>query len=153
MQAVIRVRVLSDFENPSRHRAVSLHRRLFSRDAYEREDASPLSPDRLLEPARVDPDDGYRSYTTDQIPTAQLIRRFRELQMPLKRIRDDLEATDPETCSALITSHLNALQSNLAETQSVVTSLRDLLSAAKAQTHEGELDLEGMIGRAAFSVQ
>ena len=107
----------------------------------------------LLEPANVDPQTGYRSYTTDQIPTAQVIRRLRELQMPLKRIRDILEATDPETCNALISSHLSALQSSLAETQSVVTSLRDLLAAAEAQTHEGELDLEGMIERAAFSAR
>ena len=31
----------------------------------------------LLEPADVDPHTGYRRYTTDQIPTAQVIRRFR----------------------------------------------------------------------------
>jgi DNA-binding transcriptional MerR regulator len=107
----------------------------------------------LLEPANVDPHTGYRSYTTDQISAARVIRRLRELQMPLKRIREILEATDPETRNALISSHLNALQSSLAETKSVVASLRDLLAGAKAQTHEGELDLEGMIERAAFSAQ
>lgn len=83
----------------------------------------------LLEPAMVDPDNGYRSYTTDQIPTAQLIRRFRELQMPLNRIRDVLEATDPETRNALITSHLHAVQSELATTESIVASLRELLGS------------------------
>jgi len=46
----------------------------------------------LLEPADVDPHSGYRSYTADQIPTAQVIRRFRDLQMPLERIRDVLAA-------------------------------------------------------------
>jgi DNA-binding transcriptional MerR regulator len=105
----------------------------------------------LLEPANVDPYTGYRSYTTDQIPGARVIRRLRELQMPLKRIREILEATDPETRNALISSHLSALQSSLVETQSVVASLRDLLAAAQAQTHEGELDVQRMIERAAFS--
>jgi DNA-binding transcriptional MerR regulator len=81
----------------------------------------------LLQPAAIDPDTGYRSYTADQIPTAQIIRRFRELQMPLERIRDVLAAPDPATRNALIASHLDALQSTLAQTQSAVTSLRNLL--------------------------
>jgi DNA-binding transcriptional MerR regulator len=37
----------------------------------------------LLKPADVDSVTGYRRYTTDQIPTAQVIRRFRDLDMPL----------------------------------------------------------------------
>jgi DNA-binding transcriptional MerR regulator len=61
----------------------------------------------LLEPADVDPDTRYRRYTVDQIPTAQVIRRFRELQMPLERIRDVLAAPDPATRNALIASHLD----------------------------------------------
>ena len=45
----------------------------------------------LLEPADVDPDTGYRRYATDQIPTAQVIRRFRDLDMPLDQIHAVLE--------------------------------------------------------------
>ena len=81
----------------------------------------------LLEPADVNPHTGYRSYTADQIPTAQVIRRFRELQMPLEQIRDVLAAPDPEARNALIASHLDALQASLAETQTAVASLRNLL--------------------------
>jgi DNA-binding transcriptional MerR regulator len=84
-------------------------------------------PTGLLQPAAVDPDTGYRSYTADQLPTAQIIRRFRELQMPLERIRDVLAAPDPATRNALIASHLDALQDSLAQTQSAVASLRNLL--------------------------
>jgi DNA-binding transcriptional MerR regulator len=32
----------------------------------------------LLEPAHIDSQTGYRRYTTDQIPIAQIIRRFRD---------------------------------------------------------------------------
>ena len=32
----------------------------------------------LLEPAHIDPQTGYRRYTTDQVPVAQIIRRFRD---------------------------------------------------------------------------
>ena len=81
----------------------------------------------LLEPADVDPDTNYRRYTADQIPTAQIIRRFRELQMPLERIRDVLVAPDPPTRNALIASHLDTLQDSLTQTQAAVASLRNLL--------------------------
>ena len=81
----------------------------------------------LLAPAAIDPDTGYRSYTADQIPTAQIIRRFRELQMPLEQIREVLAAPDPATRNALISSHLDALQTSLTQTQSAVASLRNLL--------------------------
>jgi DNA-binding transcriptional MerR regulator len=88
----------------------------------------------LLEPADVDPYTSYRRYTADQIPTAQVIRRFRELQMPLERIRDVLQAPDPATRNVLITSHLDALQASLAETQTAVASLQTLLDG----TTEGQ---------------
>ena len=81
----------------------------------------------LLQPADVDPDTNYRRYTADQIPTAQVIRRFRELQMPLERIRDVLAAPDPATRNALIVSHLDTLQQSLTQTQAAVASLRNLL--------------------------
>jgi DNA-binding transcriptional MerR regulator len=84
----------------------------------------------LLAPFEVDPDTSYRTYSADQIPTAQVIRRFRELQMPLGRIRDVLHAPDPASRNALLASHLDALQASLAQTQTVVASLRNLLDAA-----------------------
>ena len=48
----------------------------------------------LLQPVQVDPSTSYRRYATAQVPTAHLIRRFRDLQMPLEVIRDVLEAPD-----------------------------------------------------------
>jgi DNA-binding transcriptional MerR regulator len=82
----------------------------------------------LLEPADVDEATGYRRYTTDQIPTAQIIRRFRELDMPLDHIHAVLQAPDLRTRNELITAHLASLEQNLARTQSAVASLRDLLA-------------------------
>lgn len=81
----------------------------------------------LLEPAEVDPQTGYRRYTADQISTAQIIRRFRDLDIPLNEIHAVLTALDLQTRNDLITAHLNRLESNLARTQSAVASLRDLL--------------------------
>ncbi|HEY1821055.1 MAG TPA: MerR family transcriptional regulator [Trebonia sp.] len=82
----------------------------------------------LLVPADVDVDTGYRRYTTDQIPTAQVIRRFRDLDMPLDEIHAVLEAPDLRTRNELISAHLASLEQNLARTQSAVASLRDLLA-------------------------
>jgi len=86
----------------------------------------------LLAPADVDADTGYRRYTTDQIPTAQVIRRFRDLDMPLDQIHEVLEAPDLRTRNELISAHLASLEQNLARTQSAVASLRDLLSGPSA---------------------
>jgi DNA-binding transcriptional MerR regulator len=92
----------------------------------------------LLVPADIDADTGYRRYTTDQIPTAQVIRRFRDLDMPLDQIHAVLEAPDLPTRNELISAHLASLEQNLARTQSAVASLRDLLdhpSVAVPVTH------------------
>ena len=86
----------------------------------------------LLAPADVDADTGYRWYTTDQIPTAQVIRRFRDLDMPLDQIHAVLEASDLRTRNELISAHLASLEQNLARTQSAVASLRDLLAGPSA---------------------
>jgi DNA-binding transcriptional MerR regulator len=84
----------------------------------------------LLEPADVDPATGHRRYTADQIPTAQVIRRFRALEMPLEEIRAVLAAPDVATRNELIATHLDRLQVNLTRTQDAVASLRDLLEPA-----------------------
>ena len=49
----------------------------------------------LLEPAEVDPHTGYRYYTLEQLPTAQLIRRLRDLRMPVAGVHAVLLARSP----------------------------------------------------------
>lgn len=86
----------------------------------------------LLEPADVDPGTGHRRYTTEQIPTAQVIRRFRALEMPLEEIQAVIAAPDLDTRNDLIAAHLDRLEANLAKTQEAAASLRNLL-----QPHSG----------------
>ncbi len=81
----------------------------------------------LLEPVEVDSDTGYRRYALEQIPTAQVIRRFRDLDMPLDEIHAVLDASDLETRNELIARHLARLETNLARTENAVASLRNLL--------------------------
>ena len=81
----------------------------------------------LLEPVDVDVDTGYRRYATKQIVTAQIIRRFRKLDMPLEDIRIVPRAPDVENRNRVIANHLARLESSLARTQETVASLRGLL--------------------------
>jgi DNA-binding transcriptional MerR regulator len=81
----------------------------------------------LLEPVDVDLDSGYRRYAPEQIVRAQIIRRFRDLDMPLDDIQVVLQARDVETRNRVIANHLARLESNLARTQDTVASLRGLL--------------------------
>lgn len=84
----------------------------------------------LLEPAQIDPDTGYRNYGVEQIATAQIIRRLRDIDMPLEHIRDVLAAPDLDTRSRLMHAHLVQLESALVRTQEAVSSLRQLLDEA-----------------------
>src|ERR1700689_5654514 len=81
----------------------------------------------LLEAAQIDPQTGYRRYTTDQIPVAQIIKRFRDLEMPLSEIRAVLSAPDVQARNELIAAHLKRLENDLARTNAAVASLRNLL--------------------------
>src|SRR6202012_2408339 len=87
----------------------------------------------LLEPARIDPESGYRFYDPRQVPVAQVIRRFRDLDMPLDQVRAVLRAPDTQTRTREIIAHLTAMEARLAEMQMSVASLRALLEAPQAR--------------------
>jgi DNA-binding transcriptional MerR regulator len=99
----------------------------------------------LLEPAQVDVETGYRRYTSDQIPTAQIIRRFRDLDMPLEEIAAVLKAPDVRTRNDLLAGHLGRLEIELAQTRAAVSSLRGLLQGpppALDVTHRTEPSIQ-----------
>lgn len=81
----------------------------------------------LIEPAAVDELTGYRYYTAEQIPTAQVIHRLRELDVPLAEVKSIIASADPQRRAALIAGHLRRLEDELARTRAAVTSLRQLL--------------------------
>jgi DNA-binding transcriptional MerR regulator len=87
----------------------------------------------LLEPAEVDPHTGYRYYALEQLPTAQLIRRLRDLRMPVVGVRAVLVARSTAERDTLIATHIDHLEAELATTQAAVKSLRALLESAPGQ--------------------
>ena len=89
----------------------------------------------LLVPAHVDELNGYRYYTKEQIPAAQVIHRLRDLDVPLATIRRILDTGDPRTRSELVAEHLQHLESELDRTRAAVRSLRRLLAPEPAPVH------------------
>ena len=81
----------------------------------------------LLEPAQVDAWTGYRFYEPEQIPSAQTIRRLRELDMPVREIADLLAEVDPTRRDELLARHLRRLEQRLEQTRASVAALRRLL--------------------------
>jgi DNA-binding transcriptional MerR regulator len=90
----------------------------------------------LLVPADVDPSTGYRHYQAAQVPSAHLVKRLRDLDMPLPQIRDVLTAPDVAARDTVITEHLERMESTLARTQETVAALRSLLTGASAPAIE-----------------
>jgi len=87
----------------------------------------------LLVPAEIDPDSGYRYYEASQVAAGQVIRRFRDLGMPLEQVREVLDAPDAATRNEVIVAHLRQMESALQQTQQTVSSLRALLEGPQEQ--------------------
>jgi DNA-binding transcriptional MerR regulator/effector-binding domain-containing protein len=114
----------------------------------------------VLEPDRVDVQTGYRYYSLEQVPTAQVIYRFRQLGMPVREVSELLSVVDSDARAAFIAQHLRRLENQLEQTRAAVTSLRRLLQPdpAPLQVHHrrteattvaavcGVVDLDEMLG-------
>jgi DNA-binding transcriptional MerR regulator len=64
----------------------------------------------LLEPAEIDPATGDQF---DQLPTGQLIRRLRDLRMPVADVRAALIASSPHERDTLIAARIDQLETEL----------------------------------------
>lgn len=90
----------------------------------------------LLVPAEVDPVTGYRRYRAAQTPAAHLIKRLRDLEMPLSEIQNVLAAPDVATRDLAIAAHLDRMEWTLTRTQETVAALRSLLTRRSSPTVE-----------------
>src|SRR5262249_31741701 len=87
----------------------------------------------LLPPAEIDAGSGYRRYELEQVPTAQVIRRLRELGMSLENVRAGIEAPDVPARNAAISAHLPRMAGEPDQTRPTVKSLRLLLDGQPVQ--------------------
>ncbi|MGY2011868.1 MerR family transcriptional regulator [Nocardia gipuzkoensis] len=90
----------------------------------------------LLAPVDIDAGSGYRRYSTAQVAQAQLIRRLRELDMPVQEIRAVLTAPDDSARDTALRAHLERMEAELIRTRAVVASLRSLLTPSAPITVE-----------------
>lgn len=81
----------------------------------------------LLPPAEIDVETGYRRYGVEQVPTAQVIRRLRELGMSLDDVRVVMDAVDVSSRNEAISGHLRKMEGELERTRATVRALRLLL--------------------------
>jgi DNA-binding transcriptional MerR regulator len=87
----------------------------------------------LLEPAAIDPGNGYRYYDADQVPTARVIRRLRDLDLPVPELKSYLAADaadDEATRTAIVSAHLDRMRAQLRQIEAAVTALQALLVPA-----------------------
>jgi DNA-binding transcriptional MerR regulator/effector-binding domain-containing protein len=88
----------------------------------------------LLEPAEVDAATGYRYYDVTQVEVARLIRRFRDLDMPVPDLLSYVAASDDGARHAILTAHLDRMEGQLLQTQEAVAALRALITPAGPPT-------------------
>jgi DNA-binding transcriptional MerR regulator len=77
----------------------------------------------LLIPAAVDAHTGYRSYSASQLVDAAVIRRLRQLDVPLESIRIVLDARDPAVTRKVLAEHALVVEERLAVMRRAVDDL------------------------------
>jgi DNA-binding transcriptional MerR regulator len=87
----------------------------------------------LLVPAEVDPRTGYRSYSGGQLVEAAVIRRLRQLDVPLESIRAVIDARDPAVTQKVLADHALVLEERLAALQRTIDDLH--LAVDSPDTH------------------
>jgi DNA-binding transcriptional MerR regulator/effector-binding domain-containing protein len=97
----------------------------------------------LLEPAVVDPDSGYRYYRPGQAHSAHLVRRFRDLGLPVADVKAVLAAPDLNARDAILAGHLDRMREQLRQTEAAVDSLRRMLEGGSRSILIEERVLEG----------
>ncbi|CCH76184.1 hypothetical protein BN12_4320006 [Nostocoides japonicum T1-X7] len=81
----------------------------------------------LLRPAEVDPSNGYRYYSAEQVEQGRLVARLRSAGVPLPRIAAIIGADTPEAAAEEVLSYWRDVEASRASAREVITSLVGLL--------------------------
>ncbi|MGW7407111.1 MerR family transcriptional regulator [Streptomyces sp. NPDC054833] len=88
----------------------------------------------LLSPARVDEASGYRYYRADQAERARLVALLRQLDMPLARIAEVVEADGPEAADRLA-AYWADVEARVAGQRTLAEYLRGRLSGRSSEMY------------------
>jgi DNA-binding transcriptional MerR regulator/effector-binding domain-containing protein len=86
----------------------------------------------LLVPAEVDRRTGYRAYRASQLADALLVRRLRDLDVPLEEIRAVMEGHDPAVAADVLRRHRGRVAAQQAELAAIADGIDRLLRAPEA---------------------
>jgi DNA-binding transcriptional MerR regulator len=89
----------------------------------------------LLPPAHVDEVSGYRYYRAEQAERARLVALLRQLDMPLARIADVVEAPGPDA-AALLATYWDGAEARFASQRALAGYLRGRLSGRSSAMYE-----------------
>jgi DNA-binding transcriptional MerR regulator len=98
----------------------------------------------LLRPAAVDPETGYRSYSSAQLARAEAIRMLRRLELPLDDVAALVATDDPATVRRVLLDHQRRTALRSAELKVVLQGLQPLIDGKEPVmgTHAEALDRE-----------
>ncbi len=89
----------------------------------------------LLPPARVDEVSGYRYYRVGQIERARLVALLRQLDMPLARVAEVVEAPDGAAATARLDAYWADVEARLAGQRTLAEYLRGRLSGRSSEMY------------------
>lgn len=89
----------------------------------------------LLAPARVDEASGYRYYRAGQADRARLVALLRQLDMPLARIAEVVEARDGAEAADLVAAYWADVETRLAGQRTLAGYLRGRLSGRSTEMY------------------
>src|SRR5882724_4024188 len=98
----------------------------------------------LLRPAAVDPETGYRSYSSAQLARAEAIRMLRRLELPLDDVATLVATDDPATVRRVLLDHQRRTALRSAELNFVLQGLQPLIDGKEPVmgTHAETIDRE-----------
>jgi DNA-binding transcriptional MerR regulator len=98
----------------------------------------------LLRPAAVDPETGYRSYSSAQLGRAEAIRLLRRLEVPLDDVATIVATDDPAAVRRVLLDHQRRTALRSAELNLVLQGLQPLIDGKEPVmgTHAEALDRE-----------
>lgn len=82
----------------------------------------------ILVPAEIDQETNYRSYRVSQLTDAAIVRRLRDLDLPLKDIAQIVKARDPQITHKIIAEHEREMRERLRDVARIVNELQTTLS-------------------------
>jgi DNA-binding transcriptional MerR regulator len=88
----------------------------------------------LLVPAAIDRETGYRSYRVSQLIDAQVVKRLRDLDLPLRAVEEIVRARDPEVTRRLIADHEQVMRERLGDLTRLVDELQRVIVQPSLQT-------------------